>query len=103
MKKQIIKLIDFYQNEISPHKNCKCRYIPSCSQYAKDAFENYNVLYATFLSTKRLLKCNPLFKSKFDPIPKYRKALEQEAKLEKEYYERLKKHKKLIIRKSKNR
>lgn len=101
MNKIVLKSIDFYQKNISPNKNSKCRHIPSCSTYAKDAFNNYNFFYASFLTTKRLLRCNPLVKPSFDPIPKFKKELERKALEDKIYYEKLKKHKKIIMRKRK--
>lgn len=69
MKKIALKLINFYQKKISPLKPGKCRHIPCCSEYAKTAFERFNFFYASFLTIKRLLKCNPFFKPKYDPVP----------------------------------
>ncbi|MBQ7641160.1 MAG: membrane protein insertion efficiency factor YidD [Acholeplasmatales bacterium] len=64
-----IKLINWYQNQISPNTVPKCRYIPTCSQYAKECYEKFNFVKASLLTTKRLLKCNPLFKGGYDPVP----------------------------------
>lgn len=46
-----------------------CRHVPSCSEYARQAFIKHSPSYALFLSLKRLLKCNPLFKGGYDPVP----------------------------------
>ncbi len=80
--KGAIKLIDWYKREISPNTAPKCRYIPTCSEYARGCYEKFNFLKASFLTTKRLLKCNPLFKGGYDPVPltkkeKKMKALEE--------------------------
>ncbi|MBU1144301.1 MAG: membrane protein insertion efficiency factor YidD [Firmicutes bacterium] len=83
MKKLIIKLIKSYQNATS-NKNPTCRYRPSCSNYAIDAFQNYNIFSATFLTIWRILRCNPLSKGGYDPIPKYKKELKRQLKEEKE-------------------
>ncbi|MFA7422327.1 MAG: membrane protein insertion efficiency factor YidD [Acholeplasmataceae bacterium] len=69
MNKVAIKLIEWYQKDVSPHSNHKCRHTPTCSQYAKTSFERFNFVKASFLTTKRILTCNPLFKPKYDPVP----------------------------------
>ena len=69
MRKIAIKLIEWYQRDISPHSNHKCRYLPTCSQYAKECYIRFNFFKASFLTAKRILKCNPLFKPKYDPVP----------------------------------
>ena len=65
----MIKLITFYQHKISPSLGTNCRYHPTCSQYAKTCYERFNFFKASFLTVKRILKCNPLFKPKYDPVP----------------------------------
>lgn len=72
MKKLAIKLIKWYQRRISPTKPPRCRHTPTCSHYALGCFERFNFFKATFLSLKRILKCNPLFKPKYDPVPEKR-------------------------------
>ncbi len=64
-----IKLICWYQNQISPNTEPRCRFLPTCSQYAKECYEKFNFVKASFLTTKRLLKCNRLFKGGYDPVP----------------------------------
>lgn len=80
MKKLVLKLILFYQTKISPNKEKRCRYIPSCSEYAKICFETRNFFVACFLTIKRLLKCNPLFKGGYDPVPLPKKLSNKEKK-----------------------
>ena len=41
MKKTVIKFIDYYQKNISPFKKPCCRFVPTCSSYAKEAFQKY--------------------------------------------------------------
>jgi hypothetical protein len=79
MNKNAIKLIEWYQKEISPNSNHKCRHTPTCSAYAKTSYERFNFIKASFLTTKRILTCNPLFKPKYDPVPekKVRKKIEK--------------------------
>lgn len=67
--KRAIKLIEFYQTSISPNKSPRCRFTPSCSQYAKECYQKFSFVKASLLTTKRILKCNPLFKGGYDPVP----------------------------------
>ena len=69
MKKLVISAIRFYQREISPLSPPRCRYIPTCSQYALEAVEKYGAIKGTFLATKRILRCNPFHKCGYDPVP----------------------------------
>ena len=68
-KRAALWLIRFYRVSISPlHRPC-CRFIPTCSAYALEAVEKYGLLKGGFLSIKRILRCNPLFKGGYDPVP----------------------------------
>ena len=69
MKKLAIKSILWYQKNISPNSNHKCRHSPTCSQYGLECYQRFNFIKASFLTTKRILTCNPLFKPKYDPVP----------------------------------
>jgi len=69
LKRFILKLISLYQRT-SRHQNPTCRYHPSCSQYAKEAFETHNFFYASWLSLYRILRCNPFSKGGYDPVPR---------------------------------
>jgi putative membrane protein insertion efficiency factor len=51
--------IRFYQRAISPAIPSRCKYHPSCSQYAVDAVRRYGVLRGIVLAGWRLLRCNP--------------------------------------------
>ncbi|MCB1192733.1 MAG: membrane protein insertion efficiency factor YidD [Leptospiraceae bacterium] len=69
MNKLAIILIHIYQKYISPILPSSCRFYPSCSEYSKQAFETYGFFFALYLSLKRILKCNPMTKGYFDPLP----------------------------------
>jgi putative membrane protein insertion efficiency factor len=64
----MITLIKFYKNRISPMSSPRCKYIPTCSQYAIDAIEKYGILRGGFMACWRILKCNPFSKGGFDPV-----------------------------------
>ena len=71
MKKIFIFLIKFYQKHISywlEEKNIKCKYYPTCSEYSRQAIEKYGIGKGSFLSVKRILKCNPFSKGGYDPL-----------------------------------
>ncbi len=69
MKKIVIRIIQFYRNNISPLKLPSCRFIPVCSEYAIKALEDYGLIYGFYLSLIRILKCHPFHKGGYDPVP----------------------------------
>lgn len=72
MKKMLIRLIEIYQ-KTPLHIHSSCRYIPTCSEYAKIALDRFGFFKGSFLAIKRLLKCNPLFKPGIDLVPEKKK------------------------------
>ena len=70
MKRVLLALIRFYQKRISPGLPPRCRYCPTCSQYALEAIERYGALRGGWLALKRFLRCHPFSKRDFyDPVP----------------------------------
>ena len=59
----------FYRQFISPFTPAACRFTPTCSQYALEAFRKYGPLIGFWLSLKRILRCHPLGGSGYDPVP----------------------------------
>ena len=70
MKKLFIKLIRFYQKNISAYRPRRCRFFPTCSEYAIDALNEFGAFFGAFFIIFRLLRCNPFFKGGYDPVPK---------------------------------
>ncbi|MFQ7000354.1 MAG: membrane protein insertion efficiency factor YidD [Clostridium sp.] len=68
MKKIILYLIKMYRTKISPMYPPRCKYIPTCSQYAVEAIEKYGVIKGGLMSIWRILRCNPFSKGGFDPV-----------------------------------
>lgn len=64
-----ILLIKFYRLFISPLIGRNCIYSPTCSEYGIIALKKYGVFKGSFLTAKRILKCNSLFKGGYDPVP----------------------------------
>lgn len=70
IKKLLILLIKFYRKFLSPMKGrAMCIYTPTCSAYAQEAVEKYGPIKGSYLSAKRILKCNPFSKGGYDPVP----------------------------------
>lgn len=70
MKRVFLALIRFYQKYISPAFPPRCRYTPTCSQYALEAIERYGALKGGWLALKRFLRCHPFHKGDYyDPVP----------------------------------
>lgn len=70
MKRVLLWLIRFYQRNISPAFPPRCRFSPTCSQYALEAIGRYGAWKGGWLACKRLLRCNPFYKGDyFDPVP----------------------------------
>ncbi len=57
-----------YQRAISPALGNRCRYYPSCSEYAVQAIRSYGILRGLVLAAWRLLRCNPLSHGGFDYV-----------------------------------
>lgn len=46
-----------------------CRFEPTCSEYARIAVERFGVIKGGVLALWRIMRCNPLFKGGYDPVP----------------------------------
>jgi len=69
MKYFLIGLIKAYQmTPLSTHSMCK--YTPTCSNYAIESIIEYGSLKGSFLTIKRIIKCNPFSKGGYDPVIK---------------------------------
>ncbi|MGE3919762.1 MAG: membrane protein insertion efficiency factor YidD [Gammaproteobacteria bacterium] len=68
LKRVLILLIRAYQYLISPLLGECCRFYPSCSNYAIDAFERYGIITGFVLTMKRLARCHPYCKGGYDPL-----------------------------------
>ena len=73
MKRLFILLIKFYKKFISPGLNSHCIYTPTCSEYTMEAIEEYGAIKGSYMGIKRILRCNPLSKGGYDPVPKKNK------------------------------
>ncbi len=70
MKRLMIAMIRVYQKYISPAFPPRCRFSPTCSQYAVEAIGKYGAWKGGWMTLRRLLRCNPFYKGDyFDPVP----------------------------------
>ncbi len=69
MSKIMLLLIRFYQMCISPLLPPRCRFMPTCSQYAQEAILKYGAIKGGTLAARRILRCHPLGGSGYDPVP----------------------------------
>lgn len=69
MKKILLKLIDVYQR-LPLRSHNKCKFYPTCSNYAKEAINEHGTFKGSILTLKRILKCNPFSKGGVDLVPK---------------------------------
>ena len=73
MKYLCIWLIRFYQKVLSPLKrNPTCRFTPTCSAYAVEAFQKRGFFVGFGLTVWRILRCNPFSAGGYDPVPERR-------------------------------
>jgi len=69
MKYIFIFIITLYQKFISPLTPPTCRFYPTCSNYSKQALMKYGIFKGSYLSVKRVLRCNPFNPGGYDPLP----------------------------------
>lgn len=69
LAKVLLLLIRFYRVGISPLIPPRCRYTPTCSQYAVEAIQKYGAIKGLWLAIKRVARCHPWGGCGYDPLP----------------------------------
>ena len=69
MKHFMIWLIELYRKYVSPLNRPCCRFTPTCSAYAIEAFRKRGFFVGFILTVYRILRCNPFSKGGYDPVP----------------------------------
>ena len=69
MRWLLIFLVRGYQVVISPLLPSTCRFYPSCSAYAVEAFERHGAWRGLKLTLRRLGRCHPFHPGGYDPVP----------------------------------
>lgn len=62
-------IIRFYQIVISPLTPPSCRFYPTCSHYGLEAINRFGPIKGSWLTIKRIVKCQPFHPGGFDPVP----------------------------------
>ena len=70
-RKTLVLTLRAYQLIVSPWFGRACRFEPSCSSYALDAVERHGALRGSWLTFRRLVRCNPWGGSGYDPVPQH--------------------------------
>ncbi len=69
MKQVVQFVLKTYKRFVSPALPHSCRFVPTCSEYAMEAVERHGVLRGTVMAAGRLLRCHPLARAGYDPVP----------------------------------
>lgn len=68
MKTLLLLSLGFYKAVVSPLLPPSCRFVPTCSQYAREAVERYGALRGGWMGVRRLLRCHPFHPGGYDPV-----------------------------------
>ena len=68
MRVILISLLKVYQAVISPWLPPSCRFVPTCSDYAREAIERHGALRGSSMAVWRLLRCQPFSAGGYDPV-----------------------------------
>lgn len=71
LQKIVIGIFKKYQKYISPLYPSVCRFMPTCSAYAITSVERFGVIKGSIMTFFRFIRCNPLCKGGYDPVPDY--------------------------------
>ena len=66
----ILTILKLYQLYLSPLLGNSCRFQPTCSSYAIEAYKSLGIIKATSLTFKRIMKCHPFHPGGIDELPK---------------------------------
>ncbi len=69
MSRLIVLLVKIYQYTLSPMLGSRCRFTPSCSQYAIEAVQKHGSVRGTGMALRRIARCHPHHPGGYDPVP----------------------------------
>jgi uncharacterized protein len=65
----LVLFVRLYQVLLSPFLGGRCRYLPSCSEYAIEALRIHGAIRGSALAVKRIGRCHPFARFGYDPVP----------------------------------
>jgi uncharacterized protein len=68
MRAILISFLKFYKAVISPWLPPSCRFVPTCSEYAREAIERHGALRGSGMAFWRILRCHPFCPGGYDPV-----------------------------------
>ena len=68
IRELLLAPLHLYRRVISPALPARCRYYPSCSQYAVEAVRSYGLIRGGILAVWRVIRCNPVSRGGFDHV-----------------------------------
>ena len=68
MRAILLSLLKVYKAVISPWLPPSCRFVPTCSEYAREAIERHGALRGSGMAVWRLLRCQPFCAGGYDPV-----------------------------------
>ena len=69
MSRVVILMLQCYKRWLSPLLGARCRFVPSCSDYARVAVARFGALRGLWLGLARIVRCQPLCAGGHDPVP----------------------------------
>lgn len=76
LRRLFLALIKLYRKHLSSKKSAPCcRFTPSCSKYAYTAINEWGALIGLPMAALRILRCNPLFRGGYSPVPRRKRKL----------------------------
>jgi putative membrane protein insertion efficiency factor len=69
MRRVSFGLLWLYKRAVSPYLPSRCRFHPTCSEYAAEAIDRHGMFRGGWLTLKRLVRCTPFFQGGYDPVP----------------------------------
>ncbi|WJF90116.1 membrane protein insertion efficiency factor YidD [Paraburkholderia bonniea] len=69
MQTVLLALLRFYKLALSPLLGSRCRFYPSCSDYAREAIQYHGAARGAYLAARRLCRCHPFSAGGIDPVP----------------------------------
>ncbi|MGA2549456.1 MAG: membrane protein insertion efficiency factor YidD [Burkholderiaceae bacterium] len=69
MRLVLLSFIGLYRATIRPFLGTRCRFHPSCSEYALESIRSHGAVRGAILALRRVGRCNPWHAGGYDPVP----------------------------------